>query len=52
MSPEYCAAHAHNQCMNPDDNVCLRDDMFCFGHYDSNGDGLSDAGASICNGTF
>ena len=52
MSPEFCAAHSHEQCIDPSQTYCLRDDMFCFGHYDFNGDGLTDAGPSLCGGTF
>ena len=36
--------------MEATDPNCLRDDMFCFGHYDANGDGYTDSGASLCEG--
>ena len=52
MDPEFCAAHSHDHCLESNNPSCLRDDMFCFGHYDFNGDGLTDSGPSLCQGKF
>ena len=55
MDPEFCAAHSynHSHCLESNyQGECLRDDMFCFGHYDFNGDGLTDSGPQLCAGKF